>query len=125
MGNRCYEWIDEPWDRVRDMIPKSRMGRPRKDDRVMVNAMLWLARSGARWADIPEGYGPWKTVYSRFCKWRDEGTFLRIFEALNQDADQSGPPAVSIKTGCSHPVLYGISVPEFYDDQGTSSQCRC
>ena len=68
-------------------MPQSRMGRPRKDDRLMVNAMLWLARSGGGWADILEGYGPWKTVYSRFCKWRDEGTFLGIFEALNQDED--------------------------------------
>ena len=87
MGNRCYEWTDEPWDRGRELMPQSRIGRPRKDDRLMVNAMLWLARSGAGWAYIPEGYGPWKTVYSRFCKWRDERTFLRIFEALNQDAD--------------------------------------
>ncbi len=40
MGNRCYEWTDEPWDRVRNLIPKSRMGHPRKDDRLMVNPML-------------------------------------------------------------------------------------
>ena len=68
-------------------MPQSRMGRPRKDDCLMVNAMLWLARSGAGLADIPEGYGPCKTVYSRCCKWRDEGTFLLILEALNQDAE--------------------------------------
>ena len=58
MENRGYEWTDEPWDRVRDLISQSRMGRPRKDDRVMVNDMLWLARSGAGWADILEGYRP-------------------------------------------------------------------
>ena len=46
-----------------------------------------LARSGAGWQDLPERYGSWKTVYSRFCKWRDDGTFLRIFQELNQDAD--------------------------------------
>lgn len=39
------------------------------------------------WADIPERYGPYQTVYSRFCKWRDDGTLLRIFKALNEDAD--------------------------------------
>lgn len=53
----------------------------------MMNAILWLARSGAAWADIPERYGSYKTVYSRFCKWRDDGTLLHIFEALNEDAD--------------------------------------
>lgn len=87
MGNKRYELTEEQWDRVKDLIPQSRMGRPRKDDRLMLNAMLWLARSGAGWEDLPERYGPWKTVYSRFCKWRDDGTFLRIFEALTQDSD--------------------------------------
>lgn len=63
------------------------MGRLPKDDRIMLNALLWMARSGAEWGTLPEGYGPWKTVYSRFCKWRDDGTFLRIFQALGEDAD--------------------------------------
>ena len=53
----------------------------------MLNAMLWLARSGAAWADIPARFGPHQTVYSRFCKWRDDGTLLRIFQELNADAD--------------------------------------
>lgn len=54
---------------------------------MMLNAMFWLARSGAAWADILERYGPHQTVYSRFCKWRDDGTLLRIFHALNADVD--------------------------------------
>jgi len=87
MGNKRYELTEDQWDRVKDFIPHSKMGRPPKDDRLMLNAMLWLARSGAGWEDLPERYGPWKSVYSRFCKWRDDGTFLRIFRALNQDAD--------------------------------------
>ena len=87
MGNKRYELTEEQWNRIKDLIPHSRMGRPRKDDRLMLNAMLWLARSGAGWEDLPERYGPWKTVYSRFCKWRDDSTFLRIFEVLTQDSD--------------------------------------
>ncbi len=87
MGNKCYELTEEQWNRIKDLIPHSRMGRPRKNDRLMLNAMLWLARSGAGWEYLPERYGPWKTVYSRFCKWRDDGTFLRIFEVLTQDSD--------------------------------------
>ena len=62
-------------------------GTSQKRDRLMLNAMLWLARSGAGWQDLPERYGSWKTVYSRFCKWRDDGTFLHIFETLTQDSD--------------------------------------
>ena len=87
MANRRYELTDEQWERVKDMIQHSKMGRPAKDDLLMLNAMFWLARSGAGWEDLPERYGPWKTVYSRFCKWRDDGTLLRIFQSLNEDAD--------------------------------------
>lgn len=87
MGIKRYELTDEQWNRVKDMIVHTKMGRPPKDDRLMLNAILWLARSGAGWEDLPERYGPWKTVYSRFCKWRDDGTFLRIFEVLTQDSD--------------------------------------
>ena len=87
MGNKRYELTEDQWNRVKDLIPCSKMGRPPKDNRLMLNAMLWLACSGAGWQDLPERYGSWKTVYSRFCKWRDDGTFLRIFQELNQDAD--------------------------------------
>lgn len=52
-----------------------------------INAILWIARSGAAWRDLPERFGSWKTVYSRFCKWRDDGTLLKIFQALNEEAD--------------------------------------
>jgi len=54
---------------------------------MIFNAILWIARSGAPWRDMPECYGSYKTVYSRFCKWRDDGTLLHILQALNADAD--------------------------------------
>ena len=69
------------------MFPKAKTGRPGKDLRLMFNAVLWIACSGAPWRDLPERFGSWKTVYSRFCKWRDEGTLLKIFEHLREDAD--------------------------------------
>ena len=53
----------------------------------MLNAILWIARSAAAWRDLPERYGFWKTVYSRFCKWQDDGTLYTFFFALNTDAD--------------------------------------
>ena len=53
----------------------------------MLNAMLWLARNDVCWQELPKQYGSWETVYSRFCKWHNDGTFLRIFQELNQDAD--------------------------------------
>ncbi len=87
MTIRRYEMTDEQWKQIEDLIPKAKTGRPPKDNRLMFNAMLWMARSGAGWEDLPERYGSWKTVYSRFCKWRDDGTLLTIFKALNSEAD--------------------------------------
>ena len=49
MANRRYELTDEHWERIKDFIPQSKMRRPSKDNRLMLNAMLWLAKSGASW----------------------------------------------------------------------------
>ena len=87
MSIKRYELTDEQWEQIEPLIPVSKMGRPPKDHRLMLNAMVWLARSGAGWEDLPERYGPCKSVYSRFCKWRDEGTLLKIFKALNEEPD--------------------------------------
>lgn len=53
----------------------------------MLNAILWIARSGVRWSDLPECFGSYKTVYNCFCKWRDDGTLYRIFRKLNAKAE--------------------------------------
>ena len=65
MAARRYELTDTQWDRIKDLIPQAKTGRPPKDDRMMLNAMLWLARSGAAWADIPARFGPHQTVYEK------------------------------------------------------------
>ena len=87
MSPRRYEISDEQWEQIKDMFPRAKTGRPPKDNRMMFNSILWVARSGAAWADIPERYGPHQSVHSRFCKWRDDGTLENIFHELNKDAD--------------------------------------
>ena len=85
-----YELTKEQWEHVKKLLPTERAGkrgRPRKDDRNMLNGMLWLVRSGAQWRELPEAYGPWQSVYARFAKWRDDGTLEAIFCALSADAD--------------------------------------
>ena len=47
---------------------------PRKDNRAMLNGMLWIARSSVQWWELPEAYGPWQSVYARFTKWHSDGT---------------------------------------------------
>lgn len=87
MSIKRYELTDEQWNQIEPLIPTAKTGRPPKEHRIMLNAMVWLARSGAGWEDLPERYGSWKSVYSRFCKWRDEGTLLKIFKSLNEEPD--------------------------------------
>ena len=66
-----YELTTEQWKRVKPLLPPEetgKRGRPRKDNRMMLNGMLWIARSGTQWRELPEAYGPWQSVYARFAK---------------------------------------------------------
>lgn len=92
MTTRRYELTDEEWEQVKDLLPPERTGKkgkPRKDNRLMLNAMIWLARSGAPWRDLPERFGSWKSVYTRFRKWLDDGILDNIFRILTLDAELS------------------------------------
>jgi transposase len=88
--SKRYELSDQEWAQIEPLLPPIRTGqkgRPAKDHRIMLNGIVWLARSGAPWRDLPERYGSWKSVYSRFCNWRDKGVLLCVFSALSADAD--------------------------------------
>ena len=87
-----YELSDEEWIQIEPLLPPEhtgRKGRPSKDNRTMFNAILWLARSGAAWRDLPERYGSWETVYSKFRKWLDDGILDNIFRVLSLEAELS------------------------------------
>ena len=81
-----YDVTDEQWERIQPQLPPERTGkkgRPRKDDRTMLNGMLWMNHSGAQWRQLPMRYGPWQSVYARFAKWRDEGIW-EIWKSMKQ-----------------------------------------
>ena len=87
---RRYEASDGEWERVKDFLPPERTGRPGRpsgDNRTALNGILWVARSGAPWRDLPERYGPWSTLYDKFARWSDAGIMEKIFESLTVDAD--------------------------------------
>jgi len=87
---RRYELSNEEWARIKNLLPPENTGkkdRPRKDNRIMLNGMLWIARSGCQWRELPEYYGKWQGVYPRFRKWGDEGVLEAIFRNLSADAD--------------------------------------
>lgn len=78
-----YELPDEGWELIADIFSnQQKMGRPRRDDRLMLNGIFWVLCSGAAWRDMPERFGPWSTVYQRFRDWRDDGTFDRNVELV-------------------------------------------
>jgi len=84
-----YELSNEQWRRIKDLLPgkKGDPGRNGEDNRLFVNAVLWVLRSGARWSDLPERYGKWKTVHKRFTRWAENGVWERVFESLTGDPD--------------------------------------
>jgi transposase len=56
----------------------------------MVEAMIWMLRTGAPWRDLPSEYGPWKSVYTRFSRWSQQGILERIFNELAEERDGEG-----------------------------------
>ena len=80
---------DDQWDRIKDMLPgkASNCGVTARDNRLFLEAVLWMGRVGAPWRDLPAEFGPWHNVYVRFSRWRDKGVWQRIATAVSQDSD--------------------------------------
>jgi transposase len=86
---------DEQWAVLSPLIcePRrraDRRGRPRVPPRPILNGILWILRSGARWKDLPAEYPPYQTCHRRFQQWNRDGTFLRLLRALAADLEQRG-----------------------------------
>ena len=81
---RRHEITDDPWERIKDLLP-GQAGDPgvtAKDNRLFVNAVLGIARTGAPWRDLPERFGPRGSVWKRFDRWAKRGVWKRVFETL-------------------------------------------
>src|SRR5918997_2624769 len=87
-----YLLTDAQWARLEPLLPpaRPRTGRPNKDHRAVVEAILWRLRTGAPWRDLPERYGPWQSAYSRFRRWQRAGVWDRALAALQAAADAAG-----------------------------------
>ena len=89
---RRHELSDIQWARLEPLLPpvKPWSGRPNRDHRQILNALHWLAKTGAPWRDLPDRFGSWQTVYSRFRRWQLSGVWARILQAVQADADARG-----------------------------------
>jgi transposase len=83
---------DEQWAVVAPQLPQRTRGRgrPRRDDREILNGILWIMRTGAPWADLPDRYPPYQTCHRRYQEWVQHGTLERILRALVQDLKERG-----------------------------------
>jgi transposase len=86
---RRYALRDDQWDRIKDLLPgrEGHVGVTAKDNRLFVEAVLYRYRAGIPWRDLPERFGPWKAVHTRFTRWAASGVWERTFKHLAQDAD--------------------------------------
>ena len=88
---RDYFWLnDDQFSRLEPLLPTDTRGVARVDDRRVISGIVHVLKSGGRWADAPEVYGPRKTLYNRFVRWAAKGVWTDIFHAL---ASSGGPPA--------------------------------
>ena len=87
MGVKRYELSDAQWERVAPLLPGKAgdPGRTGADNRLFVNGVLWVLRSGAHWRDLPERYGKWKTLHKRFTRWAKAGVWDEVFASLIKD----------------------------------------
>ncbi len=77
---------DEEWEMIEPLIPhKPPAGRPYHDHRKVLSGMLWVARTGSSWREMPEEYGKWETAYRRYELWLKQGLWRQILEALDEN----------------------------------------
>lgn len=67
--------------------PRTKPGRPRRDDRAIFDGLIWLARTGSQWAALPREFGPKSTVHERFTEWVTTGALERAWAVLLHEYD--------------------------------------
>ena len=88
-AHRRHDISDRVWEILEPFLPGSegRVGRPASDNRLFINAVFWILRTGAPWRDLPPDYGDWKNTHRRFCRWRDRGVWELLLESLITEPD--------------------------------------
>jgi len=86
---RRYGLRDDQWERICGLLPgrQGHVGVTAADNRLFVEAVLYRYRAGVPWRDLPERFGAWKAVHTRFGRWSRSGVWERVFQHLAADAD--------------------------------------
>ena len=80
---------NDQWERIERLLPgkASDPGTTAKDNRLFLEAVLWIARTGAPWRDLPPQLGNWHNTYTRFSRWGTKGVWQRLIKAVSDDPD--------------------------------------
>lgn len=86
---RRHALSEEQFKKIEFLLPgrEGHVGATAKDNRIFINGVIWIFKTGAPWRDLPERYGHWKNVHRRFSRWAKKGIFDNIFRILSEDAD--------------------------------------
>ena len=82
MSRNLFWLSDEQWQRIEPHLPTDVRGVERKDDRRIISGIVHVLKSGCRWSDCPEAYGPPTTIYNRFARWALRGIWENLFRKL-------------------------------------------
>jgi transposase len=86
-SHRRHDISDRVWECIKKSLPgdSGKVGRPANDNRLFIDAVFWILRTGAPWRDLPPDYGGWKNTHRRFCRWRDRGIWEALLEQIIVD----------------------------------------
>jgi transposase len=81
---------DAQWARLQPLLPRRPQGRKSaRGDRLFVDAVVFRAKTGIQWRDLPERFGNWKSVYNRFANWAKKDVWSQVFRELQVDVDET------------------------------------
>ena len=117
MTIKRHELTDIQWNSIIPFLPQSGgKGRPGGDVRLFINAIVWIAKTGSPWRDLPERFGKWNLIYQRFSYWSDKNYFFNIFQQLQSpDLEEIMIDSTCIKvhqaaTGCQKKMVLNLWV---------------
>jgi transposase len=106
---------DGQWSQIQPLLPSSagRRGRPFRDDRRVVEGIIYRYRCGIAWRDVPAEFGPWQTIWKRHRRYSGDGTWDTILAALLTTADARGEVdwSVSVDSTVNRAHQHGTNLP--------------
>lgn len=88
-AHRRHDMTDRVWERLEPHLMGcfGKRGRPARNNRMFLDAVFWMLRTGAPWRDLPPDYGDWNNTHHRFCRWRDRGVWKELLDIVIDDPD--------------------------------------